>query len=387
MLVVVLDGAGVGALPDADHYGDEGSFTLGNTAAAAGGLSLPHMEKLGMGKVAGIRGISPDVVAEGAHGKMAEQSPGKDSISGHWELMGVVLERAFPTYSNGFPAEIVGAFEEQIGRRVLWNRPASGTEIIARLGDEHAATGSPVLYTSADSVFQLAAHEDVIPTPDLYRMCGIARSLLAGEHSVARVIARPFTGSSGHYERTRGRRDFSLPPVGETLLDRLQGAGLSTWGVGKVGDLFAHRGFTRMVKAGGNDDCVAKVLDLFPGMGRGLLLVTLVDFDMLWGHRNNAGAFAAGLRDFDASLPAIRSKLGTGDVLVLTADHGCDPTTPGTDHSREYVPILVSGSGIRADVDLGTRASFSDLAATLAEGFGVGPLGGKSFFQEIWKGP
>jgi phosphopentomutase len=315
---------------------------------------------------------------------MAERSPGKDSISGHWELMGVVLEGAFPTYPEGFPAEVVTAFEREIGRKVLFNRPASGTEIIARLGDEHVASGSPILYTSADSVFQLAAHEDVIPTADLYRMCEAARALLTGKHGVARVIARPFTGPSGRYERTRGRRDFSLPPVGETLLDRVSDRGLDSWGVGKVGDLFASRGFTRLIKAGGNEDCIDRILDLFPQLPRGLLLVTLVDFDMLWGHRNDPEAFAEGLRVFDESLQAIRSKMKERDVLVLTADHGCDPTTVSTDHSREYVPVLISGPSVKRNVDLGTRGSFSDLAATLADGFGVGPLGGTSFFPEIW---
>ncbi len=381
---MIVDGGGVGALPDADLYGDRGSHTLGNTAAAVGGLFLPELESLGIGKVTEIMGISAAVRADGAYGKMAEQSPGKDSISGHWELMGVILPRAFPTYPEGFPPEVVSAFEHRVNRKVLWNRPASGTEIIARLGDEHVATGSPILYTSADSVFQLAAHEDVIPPDELYDMCEAARFLLTGEHAVARVIARPFRGCSGSYERTRGRRDFSLPPVGETLLDRMEGAGLATWGVGKVGDLFARRGFTKIERAGGNEDCVLKVLEIFPKLEAGLLLVTLVDFDMLWGHRNNPEAFAEGLKSFDGRLAAIRGMLEDDDVLVITADHGCDPTTPSTDHSREHVPVLVSGPGVREDVDLGTRSSFSDMAATLADGFGLGPLGGSSFFREIW---
>lgn len=385
-LVIVLDGVGVGALPDADRYGDEGSHTLANTAAAVGGLSLPGLEALGAGKVAEIQGLASGRAADGGYGRMAERSPGKDSISGHWELMGVVLERAFPTYPDGFPAGVVSAFEQRIGRRTLWNRPASGTEIIARLGDEHVATGFPILYTSADSVFQLAAHEVVIPPEELYRMCQIARSQLVGEHAVARVIARPFEGSSGAYRRTRGRRDFALPPVGRTLLDELASLGLETWGVGKVGDLFAGRGFSRVVKSGGNDEIVEKTLEVFPEMEGGLLLATLVDFDMLWGHRNDPAAFAAGLRAFDQTLPEIRAMMSPGDVLVLTADHGCDPTTPSTDHSREYVPILVWGHDIGGDVNIGTRASFSDLAATLAEGFGLTGVGGSSFFGEIWNG-
>ncbi len=381
--MIVLDGGGVGALPDAGVYGDEGSHTFGNTAAAVGGLSLPGLESLGLGKVAEIRGISNRVSADGAFGKMAERSPGKDSISGHWEMMGVVLDRAFPTYPNGFPPDVVRAFEDKIHRKVLWNRPASGTEIIARFGDEHVATGFPILYTSADSVFQLAAHEDVIPPEELYRMCETARSLLTGRHAVARVIARPFRGPSGGYERTRGRRDFSLPPVGDTLLDRMQAQGLETLGVGKVGDLFARRGFSRIERAGSNDDCVLKVLGIFPKIEVGLLLVTLVDFDMLWGHRNDSRAFAEGLVAFDGSLPAIRAMLGDDDVLVITADHGCDPTTPSTDHSREYVPILMSGPRIRNDVDLGTRASFADLAATLADGFGLESPGGTGFYDQV----
>jgi len=383
-LVVVLDGVGVGALPDADLYGDGGSDTLAHTAAAVGGLCLPGLEALGLGRVARIAGLSAQAPGDGAYGRMAEQSPGKDSISGHWELMGVVLERAFPTYPEGFPPDVVASFEKRIGRPVLWNRPASGTEVIARLGDEHVSSGSPILYTSADSVFQLAAHEDVIPPEALYRMCEAARDLLVGEHGVARVIARPFCGSSGRYERTPGRRDFALPPVGETLLDRLMAEGLETWGVGKVGDLFASRGFTRSIKAGGNEDCLDRVLELFAGLGRGLLVVTLVDFDMLWGHRNDARAFADGLAAFDRRLGQLRSLLTENDVLVLTADHGCDPTTPSTDHSREYVPALLWGPRVRRDVNVGTRASFADLAATLGEGFGISGIGRTSFFQEIW---
>jgi len=382
-LIIVLDGVGIGALPDAAKYGDEGSNTLGNLAEAVGGLALPNLARLGLGNIAPLQGVSPQARPTGNFGKMAEASPGKDSTSGHWEMMGLVLEVPFPTYPHGFPRDVVAAFEQAIGRGTLGNIAASGTEIIKQLGDEHVKTGKPIIYTSADSVFQIAAHEDVIPLDDLYHICGIAREILSGPHAVGRVIARPFTGSSGNYSRTPHRKDFSVCPPRATLVDLLAAKGLKTVSVGKVDYLFAKRGFTESVHAPTNADIIARVIEQGARPIDGLVFANLVDFDMLWGHRNDVEGFRRGLEDFDRQLPAIMAALGPRDVLVVTADHGNDPTTPSTDHSREHVPLVVYGKGLKQGIDLGRRETFADIGATIGEMFGITLGAGTSFLGEI----
>ncbi|MGQ9532856.1 MAG: phosphopentomutase [Desulfotomaculales bacterium] len=386
VVLMVLDGVGVGELPDAGLYGDAGSNTLAHTARAVGGLNLPHLNRLGLGRIAPVAGLDPVPAPAGCYGRMAERSPGKDTMTGHWEMAGLILDRAFPVYPHGFPPEVIRPFEARIGRRVLGNRPASGTVIIEELGVEHLATGRPIVYTSADSVFQIAAHEGVIPVEELYRMCAIARELLVGEHAVGRVIARPFTGTPGAFRRTPRRRDFPLPPPRATLLDRLAAKGLDVVAVGKVCDIFAGRGITRAVPAAGNAELFTRTLEALSATRAGLVLTNLVDFDTLYGHRNDAAGFAAALEDFDRRLPELLGTLTGNDLLIITADHGCDPTTPGTDHSREYVPLLVHGPGLRAGVDLGTRETFADVGATVAEIFGVEVPAGTSFLAHILGG-
>ena len=382
-VIIVLDGVGIGALPDADLYGDRGSNTLGNLAAAVGGLDLPNLGRLGLGNIASLAGVAPHPSPQGSYGRMAEASPGKDSISGHWEMAGLILDKPFPTYPDGFPPEVIKPFEQAIGRGTLGNFPASGTEIIKQLGDEHVRTGKPIVYTSADSVFQIAAHEEVIPLDNLYHICRIARDMLTGEHAVGRVIARPFLGKSGGYYRTPHRKDFSLCPPRKTLLDSLVEKGLSTVSMGKVDYLFAKRGFTDCVHAASNAENIANITARASRPAGGLIFANLVDFDMLWGHRNDVEGFKSGLEEFDRGLPGIMDALGPADMLVVTADHGNDPTTPSTDHSREYVPLLVSGKGLRQGVNLGTRQTFADLGATVGEMLGVTTQAGTSFLGEI----
>ncbi len=371
--LIVLDSVGIGELPDAAQFGDEGSHTLRHAAESVGGLSVPHLERLGLGCIEPIPGVGCPQQPQAAYGKMAELAAGKDTTTGHWELAGVVLDKPFPVYPHGFPPEVIEPFEAAIGRKVLGNKPASGTVIIEELGPEHLRTGRPIVYTSADSVFQIAAHESVIPVEELYRMCETARRILTGPHAVGRVIARPFEGEPGSFRRTPRRRDFSLAPPRPTLLDRLVEAGLSVWAVGKVEDIFAGRGITEAVHTRDNDEGVAATLDLLrrTRQQRGLIFTNLVDFDMLWGHRNDPVAYARGLEAFDRQLPALLAELGERDVLILTADHGNDPVTPSTDHSREYVPLLVTGPAIRPGVALGVRRTFADVAATIAEMLGV----------------
>jgi len=382
--VVVLDGLGVGELPDADRYGDRGSATLQNTARAVGGLELPNLQRLGLGNIVPVQGVPPAESPAGCFGRMAERSPGKDSTTGHWELMGVHLDRPFPTYPQGFPPEVIEAFERAIGTRTLGNRPASGTQIIEELGPEHLRTGYPIVYTSADSVFQVAAHEEVIPVERLYEICRRAREILQGEHAVSRVIARPFVGWPGAFVRTGRRRDFSLEPPKPTVLDRLVEEGYPVWAVGKVADLFAGRGITRSLPSQDDVDGVRQTARALRELERGLVFATLVDLDTRYGHRNDPVGYARDLQAIDAALPELLAALRPGDLLVLTADHGNDPTTPSTDHSREYVPLLVHGPGLRAGVDLGLRETFSDVGATVAEALGVrwdGP--GRSFLREL----
>ena len=392
-VLVVLDGVGVGELPDADAYGDRGSNTLVNTAKAAGGLHLPNFERLGLGNLAVDSGAELAGVAAcdspiASYGRMAQASPGKDTTTGHWEIAGIQLEQAFPTYPAGFPPEIVAAFERAIGRRVLGNRPASGTEIIKELGEEHMATGSPIVYTSADSVFQIAAHEDVIAPDELYEMCHTARAILTGPHAVGRVIARPFEGSPGGFARTIRRRDFSLLPPGPTLLDLVAQAGLDVMGCGKIDDIFAMSGITLTRHVSGNDGIFDAVLAFLDEGRPGLIFANLIDFDMKWGHRNDVEGFARGLEHVDQRLPELLQRLRDDDLLSICADHGNDPTTPSTDHSREYVPVLaMSPAAVRAGRSgrpIGVRSTFADLGATIAEFLKVPwSLAGESFLRHV----
>ncbi len=366
-IVIVLDSVGIGELPDADDYGDAGSNTLGHVAEAVGGLNLPNLARMGLGNIAPILGVDPTEEPAACYGKMAERSAGKDTTTGHWEMMGVVTERPFPTYPHGFPPEIISEFERRIGRGVLGNKVASGTEIIKELGEEHVRSGKPIVYTSADSVFQIACHEDVISVEDLYEICRVARSILVSPHNVQRVIARPFVGSPGSFRRTERRRDFALEPPGDTLLDLITRRGGEVIGIGKIEDIFAGRGITRAIHTSDNADGIAVTISAIAA-GRGTMVFTnLVDFDMLYGHRNDAPGYARALVEFDQALRMILDALKESDVLVITADHGCDPTTASTDHSREYVPLLVYGKPLKGGVDLGIRSCFCDLAATLAE--------------------
>ena len=383
----MLDSCGVGELPDAFKYGDQGSNTLSNTAKAVDGLHLPNLQRLGLGNIASISGVEPQKEPLASYGKMAEVSPEKDSTSGHWEMTGVILKTPFPVYPHGFPDELIKRFEKAIGIEVLGNKPASGTEIIKELGEEHLRTSKPIVYTSADSVFQIAAHEEKIPVPRLYEICQIARELLTGENAVARVIARPFVGKPGSFKRTDGRKDFSLPPPEKTILEILQSKGIKIIGIGKINDLFAGRGISRSIHTRDNQDAMDKLIQTIKEEKEGLIFINLVDFDMVWGHRNDIQGFAKGLEDFDRRLEEVLDLLQTYDVLIITADHGCDPTTPSTDHSREYVPLLVFGGKLKKGVDLGTRRSFSDISATLADIFEVQGTGkGKSFWREIYAG-
>ncbi len=370
-ILLILDGVGVGELPDAANYGDEGSNTLVNMAKAVGGLNLPTLQRMGLGNIAQIEGVPPTDEPIACYGKMREISAGKDTTTGHWEIAGVIRTKPFPTYPNGFPPEIIEAFEQAIGRKVLGNKPASGTAIIEELGEEHLRTGYPIVYTSADSVFQIAAHEDIVPVETLYRWCEIAREILRGEHEVARVIARPFVGTPGNFKRTPRRKDFSVPPPYPTLLDALTENGLTVVTVGKVDDIFAGRGVSRAIHTSDNHEGMEQVEKLVAKDDFDFLWCTLVDFDTLYGHRNNPQGFAQALEEFDHWLEKFLPKLREGDLLLITADHGNDPTTPSTDHSREYVPLLVWTPTLRKGKPLGTRATFADVAATVADWLGV----------------
>ncbi|MCS7186949.1 MAG: phosphopentomutase [Armatimonadota bacterium] len=366
-ILLILDGVGIGELPDAADYGDEGSNTLVNMAKAVGGLKLLSLQRMGLGNIAPIEGVPPSDEPIACYGKMREISAGKDTTTGHWELAGIIRTKPFPTYPNGFPAEIIEAFEQAIGRKVLGNKPASGTAIIDELGEEHLRTGYPIVYTSADSVFQIAAHEEVVPVETLYRWCEIAREILRGEHEVARVIARPFIGTLGNFKRTPRRKDFSVPPPYPTLLDALTESGLTVVTVGKVDDIFAGRGVSKAVHTSDNHDGMEQVEKLATEGDFDFLWCTLVDFDTVYGHRNNPQGFAQALEEFDFWLGKFLPKLREGDLLLITADHGNDPTTPSTDHSREYVPLLVWTPSLKKGKPLGTRETFADVAATIAD--------------------
>lgn len=384
VFLVVLDGVGIGELPDADRYGDRGANTLGHVAEFAGGLRLPVLESLGLGRLLPLPGVRPIGDPRGARARMAERSPGKDSTTGHWEMMGLVLERPFPTYPNGFPEDLLERWSERVGRGWLGNCAASGTEIIARLGAAHRETGRYIVYTSADSVFQVAAHEGVVPLDELYAACRTARGLLAGEHAVGRVIARPFVGGDGAWSRTANRRDFSLEPFESTVLDRLAERDRRVVSVGKVDDLFAGRGIHDAIHTHDNSEGQNVLLDLARRPGEGLVFANLVDFDTQFGHRNDPAGFARALEAADDFLGELVGRLRDDEMAWVTADHGNDPTTPGTDHTREYVPFLAAGPRVRAGADLGTRSTFADLGATLSELFGLAPSRhGASFLEEL----
>ncbi len=384
VVLIVLDSVGCGGAPDAVEYGDAAANTLRNISLAVGGLNLPNLGSLGLGNTTEVLGVPPRSDTLGAYGRLSEVSAGKDTTTGHWELAGLILEKPFPVYPDGFPADLIHRFESSIGRETIGNYPASGTEIIKELGEEHVSTGKPIIYTSADSVFQVAAHEDVIPIDELYGICETARDMLAGEHAVGRVIARPFIGRPGELVRTERRKDFSLVPPSDTILDVLKHSGLAVMGVGKIEDIFAHRGLTHSIHTGNNMAGVDAILGFLKMDMRGLIFANLVDFDMLYGHRNNPEGYAAALEEFDRRLPEIMESLGAEDVLIITADHGNDPTTPGTDHSRERTPVLVYGECIRPGVHVGTRSSFADIAATIADFLEIDWSGyGISFSEQV----
>ena len=380
--LIVLDGVGAGAAHDAATYGDEGSDTLGNVAAAVGGANLPNLERLGLGLATSMSGLRRSGAGTGAWGVMQPASPGKDSTTGHWELAGLHLERPFPVYPDGFPDDVIDAFSRATGRPVIANIAGSGTEVIDRYAEEQSRSGAWIVYTSADSVFQIAAHEDWIGLTELYAACETARALLKAPHNLARVIARPFVGTAGSYRRTPNRRDFSIAPLGETLIDALAAAGVGRDGVGKVDDLFAGRGITSRHTAN-NAEGIAAIGDWLGGSESGFLFANLIDFDQLYGHRNDVAGFYRALQQFDLALPSLLDRLHHDDLLAITADHGNDPTTPSTDHARERVPLLVTGARVRP-TGIGERPTFSDLGATIAEWFGIAFRGrGASFLSEI----
>lgn len=381
---IVLDSVGMGELPDAGRFGDKGCNTLGNIAKQKNPV-LPNLCRLGLGNIDGMVNIPGTGQSLGAFGRLAEISDGKDTTTGHWEMVGIYSQNPFPTYPDGFPKEITDAFVKAANvEGILGNCAASGTEIIKRLGTEHVKTGFPIVYTSADSVFQIACHEEIYSVSRLYEMCAAAREVLQGEHAVARVIARPFTGRDGAYERTANRRDFSLKPPKDNLLERMKQSGLDVKAVGKIEDIFAGEGITETVHTKDNMDGVKKTLEYMKQGGKGLIFTNLVEFDMKWGHRNDADGYAKGLEEFDQALPEILNAMNEDDLLIITADHGCDPTTEGTDHTREYVPLLLYGSQVRANVNLGTGRTFADIGQTAAEIFGLKPLViGESFLSKL----
>jgi phosphopentomutase len=383
IIVVVLDSVGAGALADAAAYGDQGSNTLGNIAREVG-LRVPTLRDLGLDRLVDIGGSISVDAPRAAIGRMAEASAGKDSVTGHWEMMGIILDRPFPVFPGGFPRELLDAFEMQIRRSTLGNYAASGTQIIEDLGAEHMRTGQPIVYTSADSVFQIAAHEDIIPIAEQYRINAIAFDLAVSKYGLGRVIARPFVGRPGAFKRTANRKDFAMPPTSETVLDRLLAAHAPTIAIGKIGDLFAGRGIMRAVHTGSDDEGVDAITSEMATTPRGLIFANLVDFDTVYGHRNDVRGYASNLERFDGRLKDLLPRLRDDDLLIVTADHGNDPTTPSTDHSREHVPLLATGPRVKAGANLGTRQTFADLGQTIAENFGVGSMKhGKSFLNDL----
>lgn len=385
IIIIVLDSVGIGAMPDAHEYGDSGANTLGNIVRKRR-VSLPVLTRLGIGCIAPLNGVEAVSKPQAFYSKMAELSRGKDTTTGHWELAGAPVFKPFPYYPDGFPAEIMDKFSILTGRQALGNRPASGTEIIAELGEEHMRTGKPIVYTSADSVFQIAAHEEIIPLEELYSICHIVRErLMVGKHAVARIIARPFIGEPGRFTRTPNRHDYSLTPEADTMLDRLQAAGLSVVGVGKIGDIYAQRGLSKSYPTKSNEHGVDVLLSLLQERkDAGLIMTNLVEFDSSFGHRRDSEGYASALEAFDRRLPEIITRLEAQDLLIITADHGCDPTAPGTDHTREYVPLLVYHQQIGSGDSLGIRQSFADVSATILENFSLAPLAyGESFLRQV----
>lgn len=380
--LITLDGAGIGPAPDAAAYGDEGANTLGHVLDGIDGIDIPNLLALGLGKLLGKSAYS-DSVPTGTYGRMIEKSAGKDTMTGHWEIAGLITEKPFPVFPGGFPPELIREFERRAGVRCLGNYAASGTEIIKQLGAESRETGKPIVYTSADSVFQIAAHTDAVPVEELYRICLVARRLLSGPWAVGRVIARPFTGNPGNWVRTDRRRDFALPPHGRTILDSIRDSGLEVVGIGKIEDIFAGRGLTRSIHTHDDGDGLHVLIEEFSRDYSGLVFLNLVDFDMKYGHRRDVRGFASALERFDRALPAIIESLGDAGTLIVTADHGNDPTRRGTDHTREMVPVFAVGRGFRKGCDIGTRTSFADVAATVAELLSVPAVGpGLSFVVE-----
>ncbi len=383
VILIVLDGVGVGALPDAAAYGDTGAATLPHVAAAVGGLSLPNLQRLGLGRIASIAGVVPVILPQGCWGCMAERSPGKDSVTGHWELAGVVLQQPFATFPQGFPAELIDAFAAATGLRPLGNVAASGTDILRLLGEQHLQTGRPIVYTSSDSVFQIAAHETILPPEQLYLLCRQAEEILKS-YNVCRVIARPFVGTTAeNFSRTPNRRDFAQVPTDKTLLEHLCENGLPVCGVGKIGDLYAGRGLTESLSSKHNKDGLAKTLAALGKINTGLVMTNLIDFDMLYGHRLDPAGFAIALEEFDGWLPQLFEQMQQDDLLLISADHGCDPTTPGTDHTREFVPLLAWSPAFKRGQDLGQRDCFADAGATIAENFSLDFGCGRSFLSQL----
>jgi phosphopentomutase len=379
---IVLDSVGVGEMPDAAAYGDSGSDTVGNIAHKRG-LNVPNLCRLGLGNLKQIPELPKAKPAEAAFGRCTLASPGKDTTTGHWEMAGIHLEKPFPLFPHGFPQELMKDFERRIGRGTLGNKAASGTEIMEELGAEHMRTGSPIVYTSADSVFQIAAHEEIIPVPELYRICDIARCMLRGPLEVGRVIARPFVGTPGKFVRTPNRHDYAVPPPKGMLLDQLEARGVGIYSVGKIFDVFLGRGITQQVKTKSNADGMQKTLDAMAGFPAGLIFVNLVDFDSQYGHRNDVEGYGRALEQFDGWVPSLEAAMEAKDLAIFTADHGCDPTTPSTDHSREYTPLLVFGLEAKCNVDLGLRPTLSDIGQTVAENFGTSIACGESFLKEL----
>jgi phosphopentomutase len=379
---IVLDSVGIGEMPDAAKYGDAGSDTLGNIARQRP-LHLPNFCQLGLANIKPLTGLAPVSEPSGAYGKCTLASPGKDTTTGHWEMVGIHLEKPFPLFPHGFPSEVMDEFERRIGRRAIGNKAASGTEIIKELGEEHVRTGSPIVYTSADSVFQVAAHEEVIPLFELYKICDTAREILRGPYEVGRVIARPFIGEVGAFTRTPNRHDYAVPPPKGMLLDQLASRNIDVYSIGKIFDVFLGRGIREYEKTKSNADGLAKTLAAMDTVDRGMIFVNLVDFDQQYGHRNDVEGYARALEEVDRWLPSFNAKLRADDLAIFTADHGCDPTTPSTDHSREYVPLLAYGPGVKHGVKLGTRATLSDIGQTVAENYGAKIVVGESFLSQL----
>lgn len=383
VILVVLDSVGIGELPDAKKYGDVGSNTLGNISKKLGGLNLPNLEKLGLGNIDGVTEIKKAESPIGAYGRSAELSDGKDTTTGHWEIAGIIVENAFPSYPEGFPDDIIKEFESKTGRKVIGNKPSSGTEILVELGEEHMKTGNVIVYTSADSVFQIAAHEEIVPIDELYKMCEIAREMLVGEHAVGRVIARPFLGEPGNFTRTSNRHDYSLNPYHETMLDKIKDKGYEVKAVGKIIDIYNGVGITDSVHTKSNNDGVDKTLEYMKGDSKGLIFTNLVDFDMKYGHRNDPEGYGKALEEFDIRLPEIIENMKASDVLIITADHGCDPTTKGSDHSREYIPLLVYGNTIKENVNIGTRETFTDIGQTVLDLLNIDKMKNGTSFKDM----